>query len=171
MRLTEPVGVRAGIDSIANTVMNYYVGLNCGGIARMPSYSDTISSNIYTGSTAALIGLYYPQELLNNTYGSRQAPRGSIIFDNMFIRGAKRQEVVTARSGIQTVVPAITDPLIAGATLDSIYSNEKTNGGISTVTSYNGRVIYAVYENGLTSRDDNSPSFGDMIFFSKATDS
>ena len=144
---------------------------------RLPSLSDRIQDNVLDGEAASsnLNGAHYPYHLDRNLFGTREAPSGSIIIPNMFDRGSKRAQVVADRSGILQV-PGETTSVIANASLPSPMDYEGTEGGISIITSYGGRLIYAVFDNGYTEeggisgRDDESPSFGDMIFYSQATD-
>ena len=159
-------------DSLAvteSTASTSSRGQNYFGIGSFPSNSDTIFSN--------LSGVYYdPRNLLHPIYGTHHAPKGHIIFEDMFNRGSTRKKVVSDRSGIRRF-PTGSDAIgtlihypIKDVELSSDHDLEATIGGISAVASYNGRLIYTVYENSIVQRDDESPSFGDMLFFSQATD-
>ena len=144
---------------------------------HLPSLSDRIQDNVLEGETASsnLNGSFYSFHLDRNIFGTREAPQGAIILPNMFDRGSERSSIVSNRSGI-LLDPLETTSVIANSSLEAPMNYEGTEGGISTVTAYSGRLVYAVFDNGYTeqagvsSRDDESPSFGDMIFYSQATE-
>lgn len=121
-----------------------------------PSNADLIWSAKFIHLNSSLTGLalailnldtYSPWELTKNTFiGNTPAPRGSFIID-IFARGVAR----TSASGV-------------GGLPDDI-----TSGYIRDISSFAGRLWYAVKATGTTGTDDNSPNLGNMIFYSKAS--
>jgi len=137
-------GVPSGIvDSIQHTFSS--TGL-------YPSNSDMVWAN-KTGDRITdplALGSYDPAELLKATYGNMEAPKGHYILD-LFDRGVSRDAVFDGN---------LTEPFI----------KEGTAGGITAVSDFMGRAVYAVNEVGVVSGDDESPRVGSMILFSQAKD-
>lgn len=152
--------------------VTYFTAID-GFSARLPSLSDILFNNLVSGESNPDFNETYRPYLLEKEVRTRsEAVNGAVIFDNMFVRGAVRNSLVRGRSG-NTVgtgeVASGYQNAIGTADLISPMSEEGTNGGISSVLSFNGRLIYTVYENGLNSGDKQSPSFGSMLFYSQAS--
>lgn len=131
-----------GADPIAFTKANVNV---------YPSNADLFwacaCDNIGASATIANLGTYNPGMLIKLNFGTTHAPQGHYILD-MFARGADR----IAQSGI------------VGLPTDA------TTGGITELAGFAGRIWYGITETGITTPDDNSPSLGSMIFYSRASE-
>jgi len=149
-----------------DTIAQFAAGKETWFVFDLPSNSDVVD-NFKAGT------LFDATLVSDSDFGTKQAPKGNTIFENMFERGSVRDVLVKARTGRAELAPGgipSFNAIITDARLSADNKIEATNGGISTVISYNGRMIYVVFENGITSQDDQSPAFGDMLFFSRSTD-
>jgi len=117
----------------------------------LPSNSDIYWS--YTNDTsevAELIGMFSPWMMNRGFYSSGQAPRGRVVLD-LFNRGQSRQAAYPAGS--------------------SYIPQDETQGAITSVESYAGRIFYTVREDEITNGDKNSPKIGSMVFYSQVATS
>ncbi len=122
---------------------------------KYPSNADMVWANKAADSTpnAEAIGTYSPSVLRSATYGAQAAPKGHHIID-LFNRGASRATFENK------LTPPLTDPPLS----------ELTKGGIVAITTYMGRVVYAINEVEVVNEDGRSPSLGSMVMFSFASD-
>ena len=112
-----------------------------------PSNAETLGSAVMgAASNIAAINSYSPWDLTKTNLGSTQAPRGRYPI-NIFNRGNSRR----IKTGITTLL------------------DDQTLGGITAISSYSGRVFFAVTPTGTIGTDDNSPNIGSMIFFNKSS--
>lgn len=104
---------------------------------------DTIdSASAFTDNVDA----FSPWAMLKSIFGTTPAPKGKFIID-LFDRGTSREN----------------EYLLA------VLPNDETLGGITSVSSFAGRLWYSVSQTGLTGGDDNTPNLGNMILYSQAT--
>ena len=120
-----------------------------------PSNADMVWANKAGPGTVDPLALnsYDPAELLKATYGDMEAPKGHYIID-LFERGESRFE------------EAEDD----GTVVSETSRTEATIGGITAVSDFMGRAVYAINEFEIVDGDDNSPSVGSMLLFSQARD-
>jgi len=125
-------------------------------IGVYPSNADMVwAHKLSEGTVEPLaIGSYSPIELKKSTYGRYKAPRGRYILD-LFERGAERKRLMSQENPDYDITSIPVD---------------RTIGGVSAVTTYVGRLVYAVNEIEVIEEDDRTPSIGSMILFSKATE-
>lgn len=120
-------------------------------IGVYPSNSDIYWS--YTNDSAGaavLIGMYSPYMLSRGFTGEGKAPRGRIVLD-LFNRGQSRRGGYPAGS--------------------SQIAQDRTEGAITSVESYAGRVFYSARDDGLIDGDGNSPQIGSLVFYSQVVSS
>lgn len=121
-------------------------------IGVYPSNADLIWASKFlslhpSSNYVSNIDAFSPWELEKQYFGTTPSPKGFYILD-LFNRGNSRF-LKTGLTGLPT---------------------DSTSGGITSVTSFAGRIWYGIKEAGLTGGDDNSPNIGNMIFYSQATE-
>ena len=120
-------------------------------IGVYPSNSDIYWSFTNDGSpVASLIGMYSPWMLKRGFTGAGKAPRGRIVID-LFNRGQSRRDAYPAGS--------------------FFIGQDRTQGAVTSVASYAGRVFYSAREDDLIDGDDESPNIGSLVFYSQVVSS
>ena len=115
-------------------------------IGVYPSNGDLIHANKHTSaSDAEVVGAYSPWRLEQSAEGTSEGPKGTIIFDDIWNRGAQRV--------LKTDTSTLPSDIAAGY--------------ITAVASYAGRLFYAFKQTSLTNGDDNSPNLSTVIAFSQ----
>lgn len=124
-------------------------------LSRYPSNSEIIwSAKLSSATDASAVNSYSPWDLDKNQFGNTPAPKGAFTID-IFNRGSSRRDY-----GFTIETPTEENPIIP---LD------KSEGGIIAVSTFAGRIFYAVKETSFTDKDSKSPNIGTMIFFSRSS--
>ena len=124
---------------------------------RYPANSEIIwAAKLSSASNAGAVNSFSPWDLDKTQFGNTPAPKGSYVID-IFNRGQSRRD-----AGFTIETPTETNPSLP---LD------KSEGGIVAVSTFSGRVFYAVKETSFSEKDGKSPNIGTMIFFSRASNS
>ena len=120
-------------------------------VGFLPSNSDIFWSFTNDATDVAqLIGMFSPWMMRRGFTGTGQAPRGRIVLD-LFERGQARQVAYPAGS--------------------SSIPQDETQGVITSVESYAGRIFFTVREDSITNGDANTPKIGSMVFYSQVVSS
>lgn len=121
--------------------------------AAYPSNADLVWASKITqvagtgGAAISNIGTFSPWELAKQIFGTTPAPRGKYIID-VFDRSVSR----TTESTVTSI------------------RSDSTQGHVSEVASFAGRLWYAITETGTSGGDANTPNLGNMVLYSQAKD-
>lgn len=122
-----------------------------------PSNSDLIHMHTETSvDDAENLDAYSPWRMRKSAEGTSEAPRGSMILDDIWNRGAAR----TRANRLQSDVSQQQWEYL-------ILPSDRARGRITSVASYAGRLFYSFKQDSLTSSDDRSPSLSTVIAYSQ----
>ena len=115
-------------------------------IGVYPSNGDLIHANKHDSARESeVVGSYSPWRLEQSAEGTSEGPKGTIIFNDIWNRGAQRVAKTDA-TGLPSDIAA---------------------GYITAVASYAGRLFYAFKQTSITNGDINSPNLSTVIAFSQ----
>ncbi len=137
------------------------VGFTFSSILVYPSNADLVWSAKLTtiepgGFQTDNIGAFSPWEFSKNHFGTTPAPQGRVVID-VFIRNNNTSSLGRYFGSI---------PLAGTGSL----TTDQSSGYISSVAAFAGRIWYTLNESSLTGGDSRTPSIGNMVLYSQASE-
>lgn len=111
---------------------------------------------------------FTPSLLDSADIGTREAAKGRVII-NAFSRGNSRREFMTANYDTTETDSAVKSlhPTIGSSSSVTEIPLDYEASGVSTVTSYAGRIFFSGIDSEASATDDNSPLHSSTIFFTQ----